>query len=359
MAPNALQQSQRLALLLAGGGLKCRRLVAAVPADKPPLTALADCGLPRALSIAAREALDLRVPRLLKRIEEAGWRWLIPSDAGFPSLLTQISDPPLGLFVRGRLQAASLVAIVGSRRASPYGLQVARLLGEEIARAGVVVVSGMARGVDAAAHEGALAANGTTWAVWGTGPDCIYPPEHGDLAERIGAKGALLTEFPPGTPPRRHHFPQRNRILAGMSSAVVVVEATARSGALVTARLAVDEGREVFAVPGSILSDLSVGPNALLRMGARPILTPRDVLEFVGVEPVAANHGSDPRPGIMGHLEPGEAVTVDELASRSGRTIPQVLEEMLRLEMDGIVDRRHDGRYSLVRGMRRDPRRVP
>jgi len=327
--------------------------VAAAPTDTPPLTALADRGLPRALRIAAREALDIRVPRLLERTEKAGWRWIIPSDSDYPNLLTQIADPPLGLFVRGRLQAAALVAIVGSRRASAYGIQVARLLGEELARAGVVVVSGMARGVDASAHEGALAAAGATWAVLGTGPDRIYPPEHGDLAERIGEKGALLTEFPPGTPPRRHHFPQRNRILAGLSSAVVVVEATARSGALVTARLAVDEGREVFAVPGSILSDLSVGPNALLRMGARPILTPRDVLQFVGVDPVASNDGSEPRRGIMRHLEPGEAVTVDELASRSGRTIPQVLEEMLKLEMDGIVDRRDDGCYSF-----RDPRRV-
>ena len=169
-----------------------------------------------------------------------------------------ISDPPLGLFVRGQLTDKPAVTIVGSRKASPYGRQVARLLGEELGRAGVVVVSGMARGVDKAAHEGALAVGGSSWAVWGTGPDRVYPPEHGALAEELATCGALLTEYPPGTPPRRHHFPERNRILAGVARAVVVVEAAARSGALVTARLGLEEGREVLAVPGNIFSELSV-----------------------------------------------------------------------------------------------------
>jgi len=134
----------------------------------------------------------------------------VPGDEEWPELLTPSSDPPLGLFVRGSLAKGMTVAVVGSRKATPYGLQVARLLGEELGRAGVIVVSGMARGVDEAAHRGALEVGGQSWAVWGTGPDRIYPPEHGNLASELAESGALMTEYPPGTPPRRHHFPERN-----------------------------------------------------------------------------------------------------------------------------------------------------
>jgi len=351
MRANDIRRRERLALLLAGGGLKCRRFVAAAPVDSAPLSRLASAGSHGALVAAAREALDRRVPYVLDSIGTIGWQWIVPGDDPYPRLLREISDPPLGLFVRGRLTAAPTVGIVGSRRASAYGLQVARLLGEELARSGVVVVSGMARGVDAAAHRGALAGAGATWAVWGTGPDRVYPPEHGGLADRIAAAGALITEFPPGTPPRRHHFPQRNRILAGLCSAIVVVEATARSGALVTARLAVDEGRDVFAVPGSILSELSVGPNALLRMGARPVLTPRDVLQVLGIDPAPPEQPTQAENPVLSHIEPGLTITADELASRTRRPIQKVLDELLHLELDGVVQRHDDGSYSLVRGI--------
>jgi DNA processing protein len=361
-----IHRRERLALLLTGSGLKCRRMAAALRADEAPLKALERGGAPPAMVRAARAAVDAGVAGVLELVESAGWRWIVPGDEDYPGLIGEIADPPLGLFVRGTLRPepqrssraasrpAPRVAIVGSRRASAYGRQVARLLGSELSRAGVVVVSGMARGVDAAAHEGALEGVADTWAIWGTGPDRIYPPEHGDLAERIAERGALITEFPPGTPPRKHHFPQRNRLIAGLARVVVVVEATARSGALITARLAVDEGREVFAVPGNILSELSVGPNALLRVGARPMLTPRDVLEAVGVEPLPSPDLQDPPPSeLLHHLEPGETATPDELAARSGRPIAEVLEELLGLELDGHLERQDDGRYMLVRGMGR------
>jgi DNA processing protein len=346
------QARDRLALLMAGGGRRCRRLVAAVPEDGPLLDGLAQAGAPSALVRSAREALADGVPRVLERVEEAGWRWTVPGSPDFPPLLREISDPPLGLFVRGRLKGPPAVAVVGSRSATSYGRQVARLLGEELARAGVTLVSGMARGVDAAAHEGALGVPGDTWAVWGTGPDRIYPAEHGQLAERIVEHGALLTEYLPGTPPRRHHFPERNRLLAGMAAAVVVVEAAVRSGALITARQAVDEGREVFAVPGSILSDLSVGPNALIRMGARPLLGSRELLEAVGAAPAAEGGVLDETPasGLLEHLPPGEALSVDEWANRAGITVHELLQQLLELELSGAVERGADGSYSLVGG---------
>jgi DNA processing protein len=308
-------------------------------------------GAPIALLRAARDLVDSEVPALQNRVRRAGWRWLTPDAGDFPSQLVHIADPPLGLFVTGALDPGPWVTIVGARKATAYGRQVARLLGEELATAGVVVVSGMARGVDAAAHEGALAASGNTWAVWGAGPDRIYPPEHGRLAKEIARRGALITEYPPGTPPRRHHFPERNRLLAGIGDVVVVVEAAARSGALSTARQAVDEGRDVFAVPGSIFSDLSVGPNALLRMGAQPLLNPNDILRALKLPDLrkrdAPVTSSNP---LLDVLTPGEALSADEIANRAECPISDALEGILELELAGKIERCPDGNYSRVRG---------
>jgi DNA processing protein len=305
---------------------------------------------PRTLETAHRLAGD-EGKQVLDRLRAADWRWLVPGDDEYPKGLSETSDPPLGLFVRGRLHSAPAAAVVGARAATPYGLQVARLLGEELGRAGVVVVSGMARGVDAAAHRGALSAAGRTWAVWGTGPDRVYPPEHGDLSETIAATGALLTEYPPGTPPRRHHFPERNRILAGLSAVVVVVEAGARSGALVTARLAADEGRDVMAVPGNIFSTQSVGPNTLLRVGARPLLTPRDLLDALGCSPCAGATPRRQQSALTERVPAGEAVTVDEIAARAGVEVSEAAAELLQLELAGEIRRQPDGRYSRVRAV--------
>lgn len=339
----------RLGLLLAGAGAPVRRAAAAVedPTDLAPGLEAAAIGRPvieAALDLAARDAREVR-----ERAAAAGWRWLVPGDPDYPTLLQATADPPFGLFVRGRLAAAPAVAIVGSRRATPYGRQVARLLGEELGRAGVVVVSGMARGIDGEAHRGALAAGGASWAVWGCGPDRVYPPEHAELAEELAASGALITEYPPGTPPRRHHFPERNRILAGIAKAVVVVEAAARSGALITARLASEEGREVLAVPGSIFSELSVGPNTLLRVGARPLLTPRDLFEAIDWTPpdsAPAVAGA----GLLRSISSGESVSVDEIARRAGRDVAGIAADLLALELSGELRRDADGRYSRVHG---------
>jgi DNA processing protein len=337
----------RLALLLAGGGCRCRRLAAAAATAPDLLATLASSAAARPVVDLARETIDGRqVEAVLARARELGWRWTVPGDDGYPTLLIETADPPLGLFVRGLLPAGPVVAVVGARQATAYGRQVARLLGEELGRAGVVVASGMARGVDAAVHGGTLDVAGVTVAVWGTGPDRVYPPEHRDLAAAIAASGALLTEYPPGTPPRRHHFPERNRVIAGMADAVVVVEGRARSGALITARLALDEGREVLAVPGSILSELSLGPNALLRLGARPLLTPGDVLEAIGVDATTGGDGSESVLHRELPVAPGEELTVDEIAERTGREVHELLAELLRLEMDGSLVRGPDGRYS-------------
>jgi DNA processing protein len=317
------------------------------------LRGLRAAGAPRALLDRARRLARDEVPDQLQRAGALGWRWVVPGDGDYPPLLSECTDPPLGLFVRGTaVDWTFVVAVVGSRRATAYGRQVAAWIGEELAAAGVVVASGMARGVDAAAHRGALTAGGPTAAVWGTGPGRVYPAEHADLAEHIVGHGVLMTEYPPGTPPRRRHFPERNRILAGMARAVIVVEAAGRSGALITARLAVDEGREVLAVPGSVLSDLSVGPNGLLRLGAQPMVTPRDVLELLGVplrdHDNRAGNGEVPLPD-------GEQLTVDEVARREGTTVQEAAMRLLELEIEGRVERQPDGRYSRRRPGRAAP----
>ncbi len=336
----------RLALLLAGAGSACRLKVASLPAGADPVDGLA--GEPR-LAPLRRAAADLvrePVRAVLASVAAAGWSWLIPHDPGYPAALTISTDPPLGLFVRGTIPAGPSAAVVGSRHATAYGCEVVRLLAAEMAAAGVTLVSGMARGIDGAGHRAILDHGGRTVAVWGTGPDQVYPADHAGLAEDIAASGALVTEYPPRTPPRRHHFPERNRLIAAWSPAVVVVEAAARSGALVTARLAVDEGREVLAVPGSILSPLSVGPNALLRMGARPLLTPRDLFEAINVvRPSATVAAPAPDHPLLAAFDSSTPMAVDDLAAVSGQAVPEVLGELLALELDGRVERGEDGRY--------------
>jgi len=341
-------RSFRLGLLLAGGSARIRRLVGETGDGENLRATLAGSAGTRSAADTAAQLATSEVPEVLRRVEAAGWRWMVPGESGYPVLLQAVADPPLGLFVRGELDDAPTVTVVGSRKATPYGRQVARLLGEELGRAGVVVVSGMARGIDEAAHRGALAAGGTSWAVWGTGPDRLYPPEHGDLAEALAESGALLTEYPPGTPPRRYHFPERNRILAGVARAVVVVEAGVRSGALVTARLGLEEGREVLAVPGNIFSEASIGPNALLRLGARPMLTPRDVFDAIDVVPPPSSQMVE-EAELMRHLEAGEALTVDEIAARAGKMVGDIHGDLLELELSGDLHRGVDGRYARTR----------
>jgi len=218
--------------------------------------------------------------------DDTGWaagpapRGLGPSEAEYPALLRPVPDAPETLHVRGRLVDgdALAVAVVGSRRATPYGLDVAETMAADLAARGVTIVSGLARGIDSAAHRGALRVGGRTIAVLGSGVDVVYPPENRRLAEQIVERGALVSPFAPGTPPLPHHFPMRNRVIAGMSLAVVVVEAAERSGSLITARLAAELGREVLAVPGRVTAPESRGANRLIQDGVALALGWEDVI---------------------------------------------------------------------------------
>jgi DNA processing protein len=265
-------------------------------------------------------------------------------DAAYPALLAAIHDPPAALWLRGEADAALLgriaAAVVGARSCSGYGRAVARALGRELAAAGVVVVSGLARGVDGEAHRGALDAGGHTVAVLGCGVDRDYPAAHADLAGRIVATGGLVvSEYEPGVEPAPWRFPARNRIIAGLARATVVVEARERSGALITADFALEEGREVLVVPGEITSSLSAGSNALLRLGATPVTSSADVLEALGVErpeALLAPPASELAAAVLAALAAG-VTTVDAVARRTGRPAGEVAATLLELELDGRV----------------------
>ena len=262
-------------------------------------------------------------------------------EPAYPTLLAQLHDPPPRLYVRGgspELLLRPAAAVVGARSCSGYGAQVARMLGRELAGAGLVVVSGLARGIDAEAHRGALEAGGVTVAVLGCGIDRDYPRSHADLARRIADAGAVVSEYEPGVEPAPWRFPARNRIIAGLSLATVVVEARARSGALITADFALELGREVFAVPGEITSGLSAGTNDLLRQGAAPLLSPDDVLAACGIERAAV----EPQLGKVSaiaaellHLLTGGALGTDELVRASGRASGEVAAALVELELGG------------------------
>jgi len=218
----------------------------------------------------------------IERIEELGIDLVTIEDDEYPPLLREIHDPPIALYLRGNLREASsrpCIAVVGSRRSSTYGINAAISISRELAEQGLTIVSGMARGIDAAAHRGALEGGGMTIAVVGTGLESTYPKEHKKLEEEIVAHGALVSEFPLGTPPLPQNFPYRNRVLSGLSLGVIVVEAAEHSGSLITARLAGEQGREVFAVPGNITSQTSFGPNYLIKDGAKLVQHWRDVVE--------------------------------------------------------------------------------
>jgi DNA processing protein len=280
------------------------------------------------------------------RLASAGIRWLPRSDPGFPPRLGSIHDPPPGLFLRGdadpTVLAQTAVAIVGARACSDYGAHVARSLARELAAAGVVVISGLARGVDGWAHRGSLDAVGTTIAVLGCGIDRDYPRAHASLATEIAATGLVVSEYPPGVAPAPWRFPARNRIVAGLAAATVVVEARERSGALITADLALEEGREVLAVPGEITSALSQGANALLRLGATPATCAADVLEAIGIDAPAPPDGDAPGPAAaaaLAALEQG-AVTADQVVRASGLAPAAVAAALVELELAGLVEGR-------------------
>jgi DNA processing protein len=278
----------------------------------------------------------------LRSLAAAGLRWIARDEPAFPARLRAIHDPPPGLFARGSaeldLLARPSVAVVGARACSPYGAEVATSLARELARAGVLVVSGMARGVDAAAHRGALQA-GATVAVLGCGVDRDYPRAHAQLAAQIAATGLILSEYPPGVEPAPWRFPARNRIVAGLARATVVVEARERSGALITADLALDEGRDVLAVPGEITSHLSDGTNALLRLGAIPVTCAADVLEVLGLDPAPppAPAALEPRLAVVHAAVVDAPAAVDQLVRRTGLGAGHVAAALAELELRGLV----------------------
>jgi DNA processing protein len=302
-----------------------------------------------------RERVDLDAE--LSRIEKAGVRVVTRDDAEYPALLREIYDPPLVLYVRGELKEAerTAVAIVGSRRTTLYGQEMARKLAFQLARVGVTVVSGLARGIDTNAHTGALQAKGRTVAVLGCGIDTVYPPENKKLAEQIVAGGgALVTEFPFGVQPDRQHFPMRNRIISGWSLGVIVVEANLKSGALITANQAAEQGRQVFAVPGRADSILSKGAHKLIKEGAKLTEDAVDVLtEFEYLlprespatqEPLSERRGTggaalqltEAEEKVMA-LIGNEEVAIDDLIRRSGLTTGCVSATLLALEMKRLV----------------------
>ncbi|WP_280156421.1 DNA-processing protein DprA [Piscinibacter sp. XHJ-5] len=290
----------------------------------------------------------------LEALVDGTWEWLAGDsqrhvitlgDPAYPALLLETADPPLLLYAQGRTELlhAPAIAIVGSRNPTPQGASNAKAFASTLSRAGLTVVSGLALGVDAAAHEGALLESAATIAVVGTGLDRVYPRQHRELAHRIAHQGLIVSEYPLGTPPLQHNFPLRNRIIAGLSRGTLVVEAALGSGSLITARLAVEAGREVFAVPGSIHAPQARGCHALIRQGAKLVETAQDILEELGCGTPAAAGGTsgaadrlaDPLLEALGH----DPVTLDALVARTGWPAQDLNARLLELELEGHVAR--------------------
>jgi len=312
----------------------------------------------RALELL-RSPEDREAERWAETFEEKGARLVTAFDSEYPTALSEIPDPPFALFTRGNLARLKLpaVAIVGSRAASRYGRDVAALLARDLSLAGVVVVSGFARGVDAAAHRAAREGPGGTIAVLGCGLDVNYPREHASLKEAMEKTDLLLSEYAPGTEPQAQFFPVRNRIIAGLASGVVVVEASRRSGSLITARLANDCGRDVFAVPGSVFSETSIGAHELLKDGAILCRSAEDVLAelFPSVgRPRAALAGPGAAAGlstearaVLAALVQGEAETAEDLVASTDLAAATVLAALFELESAGLAVE-ETGRYAVV-----------
>jgi DNA processing protein len=302
-------------------------------------------------------ALRSRAARAIEAGEAKNITAVAWTDPEYPAALTAITDPPFVLWVRGVVRAlhAASVAIVGARAASPYALTVAERLAADLSSAGLTVVSGLARGVDSAAHRGALGCGGATVGVLGSGVDAIYPREHVPLAAQMEARGAVISELVPGTRPHPHFFPLRNRIISGLSRAVVVIEAGEKSGSLITARCALEQGRDVLAVPGSILSSRNRGAHALLRDGAAIVESVDDVLEELGMRR-RGQDGADgaARPArarqdpVLACLTPGEPSDLDEIAARSGLVPARLLPRLFELELQGAITRIGGGRFVRV-----------
>jgi DNA processing protein len=308
------------------------------------------------LSVTAEEAAQVRNPltkEARQRVASLRDSVITLRDEHYPPLLREICDPPLVLHVDGdrSLLTQPSLAVVGSRRASPYGLNAASHLTRSLAPSGLVIVSGLARGIDAAAHAAALESGGRTIAVLGTGIDVVYPRSNARLFREIREKGLLVSEFPPGSPPKPEHFPIRNRVISGLSLGTLIVEATRRSGSLITARMAAEQGREVFAVPGSIFSAGSEGTHRLAQYGAKLVHEAGDVLEELPVSLHLGEKSSEEPPpelkGVLDALSRDEATHIDILHSRLGNA--HVAESLLQLEIEGWIKAMPGARYVRVK----------
>ncbi len=329
--------------LLAGFG----SAAAVIEADPPALQAFLGTEQAKALA-KPPEGFDQLLATTMNWLADGSHQsprgLLCLADAEYPQTLLQTADPPLLLFVQGRVALfdSPSLAVVGSRRPTPQGSEIARELAAELARQGLTVVSGMALGIDAAAHEAALDAGAGSIAVVGTGLDQVYPARHRQLARRLSVEGLLVSEFPLGTPPLSANFPQRNRIIAGISRGTLVIEAALRSGSLITARLAVEAGRDVFAVPGSIRSPQSQGCHALIKQGAKLVESAQDVLDELAMpaSPRDAAAAADDTPAgalidALGH----DPVSLDALLARTGLSVEALGAALLELELAGKVAR--------------------
>lgn len=304
---------------------------------------------------AIRPAVARRLPpedtdeieKACRALDQAEARIVTLWDEGYPGLLRQIHDPPALLYVRGQLPAREAMAVVGSRKASRTGLRLTGEICTELASRGIAIISGLARGIDSAAHRGALNAPGPTVAVLGCGIDRIYPPENDRLYRQIESEGAIVSEYPPGTAPLANHFPGRNRIISGMSRGVLVVEAAEGSGSLITADFALEQGREVFAVPGAVYAPTSRGVNHLLKDGAHLVTESRDILDVLWPQVPAREVKKQEDSFAAGLPEPArnlyellghEGLHIDELAQKSGLTPMEVSSILLHLELQGGVE---------------------
>lgn len=322
-----------------------------------PYDALRNTGLPsKIVDNLIQVRAEVELERIMERLDQCHVSVFTWEDEDYPRLLKEIDQPPPVIYVRGSILTEDewAVGIVGTRRMTAYGKQVTEQLASHLAVNGMTVVSGLARGVDAAAHQAALHNKGRTFAVLGCGVDVIYPPENRKLADQIMDAGALISEYPLGTQPDSANFPPRNRIISGLSKAVVVVEAGDTSGALITATFAAEQGRDVFAVPGMIVAPQSKGTNRLIRDGARPLLDPNDVIEALHLDRVQEYKqarlilpADEIESAIMTVLSQ-EALHVDEIQVKSGITMDKLSAALVMMELKGMVRQVNSMTYSLV-----------
>lgn len=325
--------------------------------------ALKQSGLgPKTVENLIQVRSQISLDRIWQNIQDQDIQVFTWVDESYPRRLKEILQPPPVLYVRGNMLPADdwAVAIVGTRRMTAYGRLVAEDTALVLAANGVTVVSGLARGIDSAAHRSALEGGGRTLAVLGCGVDQIYPAENRRLAEKIIHQGALISDYPPGTPPEASNFPPRNRIISGLSQAVVVVEAGKKSGALITAQFAAEQGKEVFAVPGNINAPQSMGPNRLVRDGAIPLLSPQDLLESLNLDRVPAYQEArssipaDPQEARLLETLGSEPVHVDEITYRTGLPIEEISARLTMMELKGLVRQVGNMNYIAVRELPED-----